>query len=99
MGNILSFAFRCFFKMYFLSISMVLGLSFPIRPTVCFAPVMLTVPFCRLMSDTLSHVSSMGLVPKFFDIDSINAIRGDAWDISMSIFSSCGILGSLSYRL
>ena len=97
--NSLSFAFRCFFRMYCFSISKVFGLSFPTLPTVCLAPVMLVTPFCRLMSETFSHVSSMGRVPKSFDIESINAIRGDAFDISMSIFSSVGIFGSLSYQL
>jgi len=83
--------------MYCFSISKVVVLSFPILPTVCFAPVILTVPFCRLMSVTFSHVSSMGLVPMSLLMDNINAILGDAWLISISIFSSAGIFGSLSY--
>jgi len=78
---------------------MVLGLSFPTLPTVCLAPVMWVTPFWRLMSETFSHVSSMGLVPKSFDIDWNSAILVFAFEISMSIFSSVGIFGSLSYRL
>ena len=97
--NSLSFAFRCFFRMYCFSISKVLGLIFPTLPMVCFAPVMWVTLFCRLMSETFSHVSSIGLVPKSFDIESINAILVLAFEISMSIFSSVGIFGSLSYRL
>lgn len=95
-GNILSFTFRCFLLMCAFSISRVLGLSFPFLPIVCFAPVMLIMPFCRLMSAIFSHVSSMGRVPKFFDIDRNSAIRGAALLMSMSIFSSVGIFGSLS---
>jgi len=83
--------------MYCFSISSVLGLSFPFLPTVCFAPVMLTMPFWRLMSAIFSHVSSMGLEPKSFDIDRNSAIFVFALDISMLIFSSVGIFGSLSY--
>ena len=96
-GNSLSFAFRLFLLMYFFSISRVLALSFPFLPTVCFAPVMLTIPFCRLMSVTVSHVSSTGLEPKSLLIDRIRLIRGTACDISMLILSSVGIFGSLSY--
>lgn len=96
-GNILLSWFRCFLLMYCFSISRVFVFSFPFLPMVCLAPVMLTVPFCRLMSATFSHVSSMGLVPKSFDIDRNSAIRGLAFDISMFMCSSVGILGILSY--
>jgi len=77
-GNIRSFAFSCFLVMYAFSISKVLGLSFPIPPAVCFAPVMLTSPFSRSMSETFSHVSSMGLVPSSLLMDSTKDILGDA---------------------
>ena len=96
-GNILSSWCKPLLVMYFLSISRVFVLSFPFLPTVCFAPVMQIVPFCRLMSATFSHVSSMGLEPKSFDIDKNSAMRVLAFDISMLIFSSVGIFGSLSY--
>ena len=66
--------------------------------SLCFAPVKLTIPFCRLMSATFNHVSSIGLEPKSFDIDRNSAILGLAFDISMLSFSSVGIFGSLSYR-
>ena len=95
-GNSLSFILRSFFVMYCFSISKVCGFSLPILPMVCFAPMMLTVPFCRLMSAILSHVSSMGLVPISLLIDRNRHILGVALAISMSIFSSCGIFGSLS---
>lgn len=80
-----------------LSMSKVLGLSFPIPLAVCFAPIILTCPFSRSMSETFIHVNSMGLVPKSFCIDSANAIRGDAFDMSMLTFSSVGIFMALSY--
>ena len=98
-GKSLSFAFRCLLRTCCFSISRVVFLSFPILPIVCFAPVMFTMPFWRLMSAAVSHVSSMGLVPMSLLMDSISAIRGDALDMSMLIFSSCGIFGSLSYLL
>jgi len=85
--------------MYCFSISKVLGLSFPTLPTVCLAPVIWVTPFCRLTSVTFSHVSSMGLVPKSFDIERNSAILVLAFEISMSIFSSVGIFGSLSFLL
>ena len=97
-GNILLSAFRCFLLMYVFSISRVFVFSFPFLPMVCFAPVMFTVPFCRLMSATLSHVSSIGLVPKSLLMDRNSAILVLAFDISMFSFSSVGIFGSLSYR-
>ena len=97
--NSRSSAFRCFFRMYCFSISRVLGLSFPTLPTVCFAPVMLTVLFSKSMSETFSHVSSTGLVPRSFDMDRINAILGDAWDISMSIFSCVGTFIGLFVKI
>jgi len=96
-GNILSSWCKPLSLMYFLSISKVFVFSFPFLPMVCFAPVKLTVPFCRLISATFSHVSSMGLEPKSFDIDRNSAMRVLAFDISMLIFSSVGILGILSY--
>ncbi len=95
-GNNLASASSFFVSMYCFSISRVVVLSFPFRPIVCLAPVMLTSPFWRLMSATLSQVSSMGLVPRSFDIDRMSAIRVPALDISMFSFSSVGILGSLS---
>jgi len=82
--------------MYCFSISKVLGLSFPTLPTVCLAPVMWVTPFCRLTSVTFSHVSSIGLVPRSFDIDRNNAILVLAFDINILSFSSVGIFGSLS---
>ena len=96
-GNILSFVFRCFLLMCCFSISNVFGFNFPFLPTVCFAPVILTIPFWRLIFVTVSHVSSIGLEPKSLDIDRINAILGAACDMSILIFSSAGIFGSLSY--
>ena len=96
-GNILSFSFRSFLVMYCFNISKVLGLSFPFLPTVYFAPVKLTVPFCRFISETFSHVNSIGLEPRSLDIDSMSAILGLACDISMFMFCSVGIFGSLSY--
>ena len=98
-GNSLSFWFRCFLVMYFLSISRVFDFSFNILALQCFADVMFTVPFSRFMSLICSHVSSMGLVPSSFDMDKINAILVLAFDISILSFSSVGIFGSLSYRL
>jgi len=95
-GNILSFRLRFFLLMYCFSISRVLVFSFNALPTQCFADVMFTIPFSRSMSLSFSHVSSMGLVPKSFDMDKNSAIRGDAWDMSMLSFSSVGIFGSLS---
>jgi hypothetical protein len=91
-GNSLSFAFRCFLLMCCFSISRVLGFSLPFLPMVCFAPVMLTIPFCRLMSVILSHVSSIGLEPRSLDIDRMSAIRGVACDMSIFTFSSVWVL-------
>jgi len=76
--------------------SKVFVFSFIVLPLQCFALVMLTVPFFRSMSLICSHVSSMGLVPKSFDIDRISAIRVLAFAISMFICSVVGIFGSLS---
>jgi len=97
-GNILSVWFNAFLLMCCLSMSSVFGFSFPFLPMVCFAPVRLIIPFCRSMSLTCNHVSSIGLVPRSLLIDRNSAILGLAFDISMFIFSSVGILGSLSYR-
>lgn len=96
-GNGLSLRFKPSLLMCALSISRVVVFSFSVLPTQCFALVMFTIPFSRLMSLICSHVSSIGLVPKSFDIDRNSAIRGLAFDMSMSIFSSVGIFGSLSY--
>ena len=81
------------------SMSSVLFFSFRVLPLQCFALVRVMFPFFRLMSLTFSHVSSIGLVPKSFDIDRNSAIFGCAF--AMSIFSCSveGILGCLSYRL
>jgi len=96
-GNMRSFWFSFFFAMYRLSISRVAGFSLPFRPMVCFAPVTLTIPFSKLMSDTFSHVSSMGLVPMSLLIDKKRLILVFALAMIRSIFSSIGIFGCLSY--
>ncbi len=98
-GNSRSFCFRFLLSMYSLSISRVLVFIFSILALQCFADIMFIVPFCRLMSLSFSHVSSIGLVPSSFDMDSISAMRVDACDISMFSFSVVGIFGSWSYRL
>ena len=98
-GNSLSFWFKRFSVMYVFSISRVLDFSFRILALQCFADVMFTVPFSRFMSLIFSHVSSIGLVPSSFDMDSISAMRVVACDISMLSCSVVGIFGSLSYRL
>ena len=72
--NILSFRFRSFLLMYAFSIFVVFVFSFNVLPTQCFALVMVTVPFSRSMSLVFSHVSSIGLVPKSFDIERNSAI-------------------------
>lgn len=98
-GNILSVWFNPFLLMYCFSMSSVFVFSFPFLPMVCFAPVRLIIPFCRLVSATFSHVSSMGLEPKSLLIDRNSAILVLAFDISMLSFCSVGIFGSLSYRV
>jgi len=98
-GNILSLRFRSFLLMYAVSIFVVFVFSFNVLPTQCFALVMFTVLFSRSMSLVFSHVSSIGLVPKSFDIDRNSAILVLACDISMFIFCSVGIFGSLSFLL
>jgi len=98
-GNIRLFCFRLFLLMYSLSISRVFVFSFSILALQCFADIMFTVPFCRLMSLSFSHVSSIGLVPSSFDMDNISAMRVVACDISMLSCSVVGIFGSWSYRL
>ena len=98
-GNSRSFCFRSFLLMYSLSMSRVLVFSFSILALQCFADIMFTVPFCRLMSLVCSHVSSIGLVPSSFDMDSISAMRVVACDISMLSCCVVGIFGSLSYFL
>ena len=70
--------------------------SLIVLPLQCFALVMLTIPFPRSISLICSHVSSIGLVPKSFDIDRNSAILVLAFDISMFICSVVGIFGSLS---
>ena len=82
--------------MYCLSMSRVVDFSFNVLPLQCFALVMVTTPFFRFMSLTFSHVSSIGLVPKSFDIERNNAIFGLAFAMSMFRCSVVGILGSLS---
>jgi len=98
-GNILSLRFRSFLLMYAFSICSVFVFSFSVLPTQCFALVMFTVPFSRSMSLVFSHVSSIGLVPRSFDIERNSAILVLAFDISIFIFSSVGIFGSLSFLL
>jgi len=81
--------------MYCFSMSRVLGLSFNALGLQCFALVTFTIPVRRSMSLICSHVNSMGLVPKFLDMDRNSAILGLALAISMSSFSVVGIFGSL----
>jgi len=95
-GNSLLFRFKFFLVMYAFSMSNVRGFSFPFPLSVCFAPMIPTVPLCRSMSPIFSHVSSMGLVPKSFVIDKKRLIRCLAFEINRSIFSSVGILIGLS---
>ena len=73
--------------------------SFSVLPTQYFALVMFTVPLSKSMSLVFSHVSSIGLVPKSFDIERNSAILVLACDISMFSFCSVGIFGSLSFLL
>jgi hypothetical protein len=40
----------------------------------------------KFQISTIVARASIGLEPKSFDMDNINAIRGDAWDISMFIY-------------
>ena len=97
-GKILSFCFRSFLLVNCLSMAKVLFVSFNVLPLQCFALVMVTIPVFRSMSLICSHVNSMGLVPKSFDMDRNNAIRVDAFAISMFRCSVVGIFGILSYR-
>jgi len=76
--------------------SKVFAFSFKALPLQCFALVMLTIPFFRSMSLICSHVSSIGLVPKSFDIDRNSAIRVLAFAINIFICSVVGIFGNLS---
>jgi len=74
-----------------------LFLSFPSLPTVCFAPVMLTMTVDRSMSFSVSQVSSMGLSPRSLVMLSFNAISKRALLIMKSTNSSLGGLRFLSY--
>ncbi len=82
-----------------MSISRLRVLSLPYRPKVCFAPMMLTCPVSRLMSPIVSHVSSMGLVPRSFIMLRTRAKSGFALAMQFSIRCSVGIFGGFSYRL
>jgi len=88
--------FMHFLVMYFFNISSVFAFTFSALPTQCFADVMFTIPFSRFMSLTRSHVNSIGLVPRSLLIERNSAMRVLALDMSMLIFSSEGIFGSLS---
>ena len=97
-GKILSFCFGSFLLVNCLSMAKVLFVSFSVLPTQCFALVMVTIPVFRSMSLSCNQVSSIGLVPKSFDMDRNRAIRMDAFAISMFRCSVVGIFGILSYR-
>src|SRR4030042_70673 len=71
---ILLVEFSFFTVMWILSSSKVFGFSLPSLPTVCFAPVIDTMPVDRSMSCISSHVSSMGLCPRSFEMDNLSFI-------------------------
>jgi len=86
-----------FFAISIFSSSKACFLIRPSLPIVCFAPVMLTIPESKSMSLMVSHVNSLGLVPRSLIIANFVAISIRVCWIMKFISSSFGALRFLLY--